>query len=146
MDLSKIDKEDLENILYNILLELRKHHMDLFDKYSDMLDDILYGIDEEEAVDIVHSFEPNGETFSMEKIKELLHRSGISEDACIDYYLTMNMFYNDYKSYAESKRLDLQEFCMEMSKLFINDIDAPKYKVARYFKLFLDDEPIEDED
>lgn len=67
MDLSKIDKADLENILYNILLELRKHHMELFEKYSDMLDDILYGIDEIEAVDIVHSFEPNGETFSDRK-------------------------------------------------------------------------------
>lgn len=29
----------------------------------------------------------------------------ISVDVCIDYYLCMNMFYNDYKSYAENKRL-----------------------------------------
>lgn len=109
-----------------------------------MLEDILYGIDETEAVDIVHSFEPNGETFSMERVKEILRKTGIDENACIDYYLTMNMFYNDFKSYAESKRLDLQEFCFEMSKLFINDVDAPKHKVAKYFNMFLDE--LEDDD
>ncbi len=145
MDLSKIEKEDLEDIVCDILDELKVCEVHLFEKFSEMLEDILYGIDETEAVDIVHSFEPNGETFSMERVKEILRKVGIAEGACIDYYLTMNMFYNDYKSYAESKRLDLQEFCLEMSKLFINDIDAPKYKVAKYFKMFLDDD-IEDED
>jgi hypothetical protein len=48
----------------------------------------------------------------------------------------MNMFYNDYKTYADSKRLDIREFCFEMSKLYINDIDAPKHKVEKYFKNF----------
>lgn len=46
----------------------------------------------------------------------------------------MNMFYNDYKTYAEAKRLDIKEFCFEMSKLFINDVDGGKYKVEKYFK------------
>ena len=52
----------------------------------------------------------------------------------------MNMMYNDYKPYMESRRLDTQEFCMEMSRLFIEDIDAPKHKVSRYFKMCLDDD------
>lgn len=144
MDLSRIEKESLENIVCDILDEVKMCDMHLYKKLSDMLEDILYGIDETEAVDIVHSFEPNGETFSMERVKEILRKTGIDENACIDYYLTMNMFYNDFKSYAESKRLDLQEFCLEMSKLFINDVDAPKYKVAKYFNMFLDE--LEDED
>lgn len=146
MDLSKIEKEDLEDIVCDILDELKVCEVHLFEKFSEMLEDILYGIDETEAVDIVHSFEPNGETFSMERVKEILRKVGIAEDACIDYYLTMNMFYNDYKSYAESKRLDLQDFCFEMSKLFINDTDAPKHKVAKYFKMFVEDDDIEDEE
>lgn len=146
MDLSKIEKEDLEDIVCDILDELKVCEVHLFEKFSEMLEDILYGIDETEAVDIVHSFKPNGETFSMERIKEILHKYGINENACIDYYLTMNMFYNDYKSYAESKRLDLQDFCFEMSKLFINDTDAPKHKVAKYFKMFVEDDDIEDEE
>ena len=48
----------------------------------------------------------------------------------------MNMFYNDYKTYPESKRLDINDFCLEMTKLFINDSDAPKYKTEKYFKMF----------
>lgn len=144
MDLSKIEKEDLEDILCDMLEELEKCEIHLFHKLSNMLEDVLYSIDKTEAVDIVHSFEPNGETFSMERVREILHRSGISEDYLIDYYLVMNMMYNDYKSYAESKRLDLQEFCIEMSKLFINDVDAPRHKICKYFKMYLDDTEIED--
>lgn len=54
----------------------------------------------------------------------------------VEYYLCMNMFYNDFKAYPEAKRLDINEFCLMMSKHFINDVDAPKYKVEKYFKMF----------
>ena len=145
MDLSKIEKEDLEDIVCEMLEDIKEHNLSIYDKYTDILDDILYGIDEEEAVDIVHSFKPNGEAFSKARVKEILHRLGKSEDCYLDYYMTMNMIYNDFKPYAESKRLDIQDFCIEMSKLFINDIDAPKHKVSKYFSMFLDEEEFENE-
>ena len=145
MDLSKIEKEDLEDIVCEMLEDIKEHNLSIYDKYTDILDDILYGIDEKEAVDIVHSFKPNGEAFSKERVKEILHRLGKSEDCYLDYYMTMNMIYNDFKPYAESKRLDIQDFCIEMSKLFINDIDAPKHKVSKYFSMFLDEEEFENE-
>lgn len=141
MNLSVIEKEDLEDIVCDMLRDLKTHEMQLYTKFKNILDDIVYGIDEEEAVDIVHSFKPSGEAFSIDKVREILHRNGkTSEEDCINYYLTMNMMYNDYKPYMESRRLDIQEFCMEMSRLFIEDIDAPKHKVSRYFKMYLDDD------
>ena len=141
MNLSRVEREDLEDIVCDMLYDLKDKDTHLYDKFKTILADIVYDIDEAEAVDIVHSFKPSGEAFSIDKVREILHRNGkTSEEDCINYYLTMNMMYNDYKPYMESRRLDIQEFCMEMSRLFIEDIDAPKHKVSRYFKMYLDDD------
>lgn len=139
MNLNSIKKADMEKILNEILEDLKDCDSALCDKYRVMVEDILYCIDATEADEIVHSFKPYGEAFSKERVKEILNKMHISVDACIDYYLCMNMFYNDYKSYAENKRLDVQDFCFEMSKLFINDSDAPKHKVSKFFKMFLEE-------
>ena len=129
----------MEKILNEILEDLKDCDNTLCDKYRVMVEDILYCIDATEADEIVHSFKPYGEAFSKERVKEILNKMHISVDACIDYYLCMNMFYNDYKSYAENKRLDVQDFCFEMSRLFINDSDAPKHKGTKLFKMFLEE-------
>lgn len=136
MDLSKLSKNNLEELLCDVLEDLTKYNRPLAEKYDSMIDDILYDIDDTEAIKIVRSFKPYGEVFSMNDVKDLLQKQQVSVNYCIEYYLCMNMFYNDYKVYPEAKRLDVKEFCYEMSKLFINDVDAPKHKVAKYFKSF----------
>lgn len=103
-------------------------------KYEDMINEELYCIEVPEAVEIVKAMKPNGEVFSMSDVSEILSKYQTSDDKFVKYYLCMNMFYNDYKTYAEAKRLDIKEFCFEMSKLFINDVDGGKYKVEKYFK------------
>lgn len=138
MDLSKLSKECLEDILCDVMDDLNKYNKQLADKYDSVIDDELYYIDEMDAMKIVRSFKPYGEVFSMTEVKDTLAKQQVPADYCTKYYLCMNMFYNDYKTYAESKRLDIKDFCFEMSKLFINDIDAPKHKVAKYFKEFED--------
>lgn len=139
MNLSRVDREDLEDIICDMMEDVKKHNLQIYDKYNDILEDIMYEIGEEEAIEIVHSFKPYGEAFSMDKVKEILHRQGKSDANCIDYYLVMNMIYNDYKTFAEMKRMDVQDFCLEMSKLFIEDTDAPKHKVSRYFSMYIDE-------
>lgn len=136
MDLSKLNKETLEDILCDLLEDVGKINRPLSEKYDTIIEEELYYIDDVEAMKIVRSFKPYGEVFSMADVKELLTKMQMPPDKCLKYYLCMNMFYNDYKSYPESKRLDVKEFCFEMSKMFINDIDAPKHKVAKYFKSF----------
>lgn len=140
MDLSKISKDDLENLICDMLTDLETVNSELCDKYSDMIEDILYDICDEDIITIVHSFKPHGEAFNQDKVKEILLQKSKSIDECNDYYLAMNMMYNDFKTYAEMKRLDVQDFCYELAKLFINDIDAPDHKIQRYFKLYLDNE------
>jgi hypothetical protein len=136
MELQKLNKASLEDILCDLMNDLEKVNKPLLEKYENVVDEKLYHIDETEAQHIVKNMKPYGEVYSLADIKDIITRAQISEDHIIKYYLCMNMFYNDYKTYPESRRLDIKDFCFEMSKLFINDVDAPKYKVENYFKTF----------
>lgn len=136
MEFEKLSKEALEDIIYDIMEDLKKSNESLYMKYEDMINEELYCIEVPEAIEIVKSMKPNGEVFSMSDVSEILSKYQTSDDKFVKYYLCMNMFYNDYKTYAEAKRLDIKEFCFEMSKLFINDVDGVKYKVEKYFKNF----------
>lgn len=136
MEFEKLSKEALEDIIYDIMEDLKKSDESLYMKYEDMINEELYCIEVPEAIEIVKSMKPNGEVFSMSDVSEILSKYQTSDDKFVKYYLCMNMFYNDYKTYAEAKRLDIKEFCFEMSKLFINDVDGAKYKVEKYFKNF----------
>ncbi len=136
MDISKLNKTSLEDILREIMCDLEKTNKPLEEKYKDLICNELYYIDDTEAKTIVKSMKPYGEVFTMQDIETILSTKQIPEIKCIKYYLCMNMFYNDYKAYIDLKKLEPREFCFEMSKLFINDIDAPKHKVEKYFKDF----------
>ncbi len=135
MDLSKLSKSSLEGVINSMLEDLDSEKSPLVNKYEDLICEMLYYIDEDEAIEIVKHMKPFGEVYTIESVEDTLTKSGINYDDIIEYYLCMNMFYNDCKTYPESKRLDINEFCLEMSKLFINDSDAPKYKVEKYFKM-----------
>lgn len=136
MELKKLSKCSLEEILCDLMDEIEETDKELFEKYEEIIEDELYDIDESEALQIARDMKPYGDVFTMNEVKETLSKMQIPQNECIQYFLCMNMFYNDYKSYAESKRLDIKDFCFEMSRLFINDIDAPKHKVIKYFKSF----------
>lgn len=134
MDLSKLSKSSLEEILEELMTDLGNTNKVLEQKYEDIICNELYYIDDTEAYTIVKNMKPYGEVCSIQEIMDILNKHGIPETKCIKYYLCMNMFYNDYKSYIDLHKLDPKEFCFEMSKLFINDVDAPKHKVEKYFK------------
>lgn len=136
MELKKLSKSSLEDILYDLLDDVEIIDKALVEKYEEIIEDELYCIDESEALRIARDMKPYGDVFTMNEVKEILSKMQIPQNECINYYLCMNMFYNDYKTYAESKRLDIKEFCFEMSRLFINDVDAPKHKVTKYFKSY----------
>ena len=141
MDLSKLSRESLEDLMCSLMDDLEDSHSPLLDKYTEAIEDELYYIDEEEAHHIVKMFKPYGEVYSISAIKEFLEKKGIyPEDNClIRYYLVMNMMYNDYKAVQETYGLDANEFFYMMTKMFIEDIDAPKRKVEKYFKMFEED-------
>ena len=108
MDLSKLSRESLEDLLCSMMDDLEDSHSPLLDKYTDAIEDELYYIDEEEARHIVKMFKPYGEVYTISTVKEFLDSKGKHvEDTClIRYYLVMNMMYNDYKAVQETYGLD----------------------------------------
>lgn len=134
MDLSKLNKSSLEGIVNSMLGDLKGKDDDMVHKYEDLICEMIYYISPDEALEIVRNMQPYGEAYSMETVANTISKNGIASSELVKYYLTMNMFYNDYKSYTDAKRLDINDFCFEMTKLFINDADGTKYKVEKYFK------------
>lgn len=76
---------------------------------------------------------PRGQMWSYEQIKKYIEGKGIT-DRYVDWYLVMNMCYNDY--YNTAKMYGLQnevDFYFHLAKDFIEDPDAEPHKVAKYF-------------
>ena len=47
--------------------------------------------------------------------------------------MVMNMMYNDYNRTAKQYNSDVPEFYFDLSFDFINDVDAKRHKVEKYF-------------
>lgn len=76
---------------------------------------------------------PFGEHWTYEGVKDFIEAKGIY-DKCVEYYLVMNMTYNDYYDVATNfGHQSDAEFYFELANAFINDIDGSKYKVEKYF-------------
>lgn len=107
---------------------------DRYEQLVQMAEDVLYDYDVDWARQIVRSMRPYGEYWSYEVITDYLASKGINH-RCKDYYLAMNMAYNDYRSIADMNGMDITEFCFNIADKFINDEDAPAHKIAKYFSL-----------
>lgn len=94
---------------------------------------LAYRINLQEAEQIVRNMQPRGQYWTAKQIKEYLASKGDDTDY-INYYLVMNMAYNDY--YSTAKLFGLQndaEFFYSIAKDFIEDPDAKPFKVEKYF-------------
>lgn len=97
------------------------------------LQEILYWIPRDEAERIVRNMKPYGEYWNYEAIKQLLESKNYHDNVC-QWYLVMNMCYNDY--YSTAKMYGLQgdvDFYFNLAKNFIEDPDAAPFKVNKYF-------------
>lgn len=133
--LSKINRTDLECLFTDLLSDLKDKNPELADKYLAELEDYMYCISIEEAHEIVKNMKPIGEKFTYEYVKTALSEKDLGEADIIDYYLVMNMFYNDYKNIFEKYNINNKEILLEFTKAFIEDEDGPKYKTEKYFLL-----------
>lgn len=98
------------------------------------LEKLAYKITLQDAEQIVRNMQPRGQYWSAKQIKEYLATKG-EEEEYINYYLVMNMAYNDY--YGTAKLFGLQndpEFFYSIAKDFICDQDAKPFKVEKYFE------------
>lgn len=121
---------EINNQAYEVI---RKYSPSEYQNLKKSLECLLYQIDLPEAERIVRNMRPKGQMWTLEQIKRYLAEKGIT-DNLINWYLVMNMCYNDY--YNTAKMYGLQnevEFYFNLAKDFIEDIDAEPHKVAKYF-------------
>lgn len=74
-----------------------------------------------------------GQHWSYNQVKDFVESHGIKSD-WTNWYLVLNMCYNDY--YDTAKAFDLQddpEFFFSLARDFIEDADAKPLKVEKYF-------------
>jgi hypothetical protein len=111
---------------------LKDYNREWYDKFYEEAESIIYYIDDDCSHKIVGAMLPYGQRWSMDEIAEYLRGRGIMEHIKC-YYLVMNMMYNDYSRTARQYNLDVPEFYFDLSYDFINDVDAKKHKVEKYF-------------
>ena len=131
-----IDKgvgDEVWTISEDMLNKLARKDPMMFDEYIDKLEHLAYRIPKEEAERIVRAMRPKGQYWSYTQVMDLVRSKGVTGD-CVNWYLVMNMVYNDYC--ATAKHFGLQndvEFFYHLAKDFIEDPDAKPMKVEKYF-------------
>lgn len=125
--------EALEDLLDIILCDIKISSPELFNKEIERLEASLYAIHRPEAERIVKTMRPFGEHWTYEQIEEFIHGKGVAEHIC-EWYLVMNMVYNDYHKTAEMVGKDADaEFYYSLARDFIDDADGRPHKVGWYF-------------
>lgn len=89
------------------------------------------------AYNYMQGYQPNmyAQQSQIQRLQKMLEANSVPYDTrtLVRYYLTMNMYGNDAKQVAEENNMPVDKFCFVMAKSFINDVDANKYKVEKYF-------------
>lgn len=128
-----IPQEEIDEKICWAMEILERSNPSAYREFIDKLEGMAYSITKAEAETIVRAMRPKGQMWSYDQVKELINSKGIME-GCVDWYLVMNMCYNDY--YNTAKTYGLQNdvnFYFNLAQDFITDMDAGKHKVARYF-------------
>ena len=131
-----IDKgvgDEVWTISEDMLNKLSRKDPMMFDEYIDKLERLAYRIPKDEAERIVRAMRPKGQYWSYTQVMDLVRSKGVTSD-WVNWYLVMNMVYNDFC--ATAKHFGLQndvEFFYHLAKDFIEDPDAKPMKVEKYF-------------
>lgn len=126
----------------NKLMEIGKEAFEALEyadkrKYEELmgkLEDICYEISQDEAETIVRKMSPKGQVWSINQIKSVLEQHDEKGYNLVNWYLVMNMMYNDYHNTAEMFGINEDvEFYYSLAYDFIHDVDGKSHKVEKYF-------------
>lgn len=127
------DRAKAAAIMEDTVKRIYKENPALFKEFNTAMEEVAYSIDSATAEQIVRKMEPYGQYWSMSAITDYLKTKGVTE-RLTDYYLVMNMMYNDYYETASAYGLQKNvDFFFSLAKNFIEDRDAKPHKVAKYF-------------
>lgn len=124
------DMDRLEDIMIDLVYDLKRYDEDKAHKYKMCLYKLAYGeiLTEKMAQHIVEDMKPDGEHWTIEQTTQVKNQYGFNVRD-IDFWVVMNMAYNDYKEIFK----DNIEMYARWSNAFINDPDAKEGKVFKYF-------------
>lgn len=74
-----------------------------------------------------------GQHWTMEQAKQIMARNGYHDDP-VEFFVALNMMKSDYSKAAQKMGMDKEEFYAAMADAFLNDEDAHKDKLARYYE------------
>ena len=143
--MKKINEEYLHKIFSST--DEHKHH-EMIELICEMMDELdeedleeverrIYELAEgtylnkEKAEVIIRRMRPDGMKWSLQDTENVRNASGYTDIRPVDFWVTMNMAYNDYKDIFGDK-VDLYA---KFSKDFILDDDAVDGKVYYYFTM-----------
>ena len=103
---------------------------DMYEALEKKLYVAIYGkkINEKMAEKIIMNMKPYHMKWSLDEVKSVMRSNGINLDD-IDFWVVMNMAWNDYHELFED---DIDKY-IKYSEMFINDDDAKEGKVFTYF-------------
>ena len=125
--------DEVWTISEDMLNKLARKDPSLFEEYIEKLEHLAYRIPKDEAERIVRNMRPKGQYWTYDQVVSVVKAKGVTSDWC-NWYLVMNMVYNDFCSTA--KHFGLQndiDFYYHLAKDFIEDPDAKPMKVEKYF-------------
>lgn len=127
----KEDMECLSDMLSDVIYLLKDEHYDKYEKYKMKLYGMAYGykFDEEMAHEIVEKMRPLGEYWDLETTTSVKNQYNIIADN-YEFYVVMNSLANDYHEAISTEEV---ETYVKMAYAFMNDEDAKKGKVWKYF-------------
>ena len=131
--LDKGVEDEVWTISEDMLNKLSRKDPMMFDDYIAKLEHLAYRIPKDEAERIVRAMRPKGQYWSYTQVYDLVKSKGVTGD-WVNWYLVMNMVYNDFCATAKHFGLHNDvEFFYHLAKDFIEDPDAKPMKVEKYF-------------
>lgn len=125
------DMEELSEMLDESIMKLKIYDPECYKKYKTKLLGMAYNykFDEEMAKEIVENMKPLSEVWDLNTTNSVKAEYGINAND-YDFYIVMNSMINDYNEVIDKD--DIETYA-KMSNAFINDEDAVKNKVWKYY-------------
>jgi hypothetical protein len=132
--IQKNKKEDMENLsdmLEDLIYKMKEYDEECYHKYKMKLYGMAndYKFDKDYAIELVSDMRPIGEMWSIDTTNKVKSQYGITASD-YDFYIVLNSLANDYGKIIDTE--DVETY-VKMANAFINDVDAKKNKVWRYY-------------
>ena len=125
------EMEQLSDLLQETIEVIKKYDEKKYKKFEMELYKMAYGnvLTEDMAEEIVSKMQPYHTYFTMNEAREIQQKYGLEDINPINFFIVLNMSYNDYKSVFG----DNLEMYVRFTEAFIKDEDAKPDKIFLYF-------------